>query len=661
MAPKSLSSYSIKSRVMCFSSFSLFFSFDPRIKVFGNGTLSVQTVTEKDEGDYLCVARNKMGDDYVLLKVSVMMKPAKIEYKQLANQKVSYGGDLKVDCIASGLPNPEIRWGLPDGTMVNSVMQSDDSGIRTRRYVVFNNGTLYFNEVGMKEEGDYTCYAENQIGKDEMKVHIKVVANSPAIKNKTYSIIKVPYGDSIALKCSAKGEPTPTITWFSPTNRIIPPASDKYQVHNDGTLLIQKAQRFDNGNYTCMARNTAGQDRKVVKVEVLVSAPTINGQSGVVSAVRETAVRDQRKLLDCKSEGTPIPRVMWVLPENVVLPAPYYGSRITVHRNGTLDIRSLRKTDSVQLICIARNEGGEARLVVHLDVMEIPEMLHLRSPKTENLLLTIGRPMAVTCSVEGTPTPEVKWILPSGSPLLSGTQFSRFFHAPDGTLHISNPSPSDAGVYRCVGRIPSGHVERTVTLELERKPEISTKYNTLVSIINGENLLLHCLSGGTPLPRLTWTLPSGLLLTRPQSMGRYAVLQNGTLMVQQASVYDRGTYTCKSANEHGASLMMVPVIVIAYPPRITSGPAPVTYARTGVAIQLNCQAIGIPKAEVVWELPDKMQLVAAHQPRVFGNKYLHPQGSLVIQNPSSRDTGFYKCTAKNVIGVDTKATYVHVF
>lgn len=61
-----------------------------------NGTLSVQAVTEKDAGDYLCIARNKVADDYRLLRVSVATKPAKIEPKQPINQVVSLGGSLKV-------------------------------------------------------------------------------------------------------------------------------------------------------------------------------------------------------------------------------------------------------------------------------------------------------------------------------------------------------------------------------------------------------------------------------------------------------------------------------------------------------------------------------------------------------------------------------------
>lgn len=102
--------------------------------MFPNGTIAVYPVTDRDGGDYLCVARNKMGDDYVLLRVDVLTRPAKIKQtQQQSSQEVAYGGDLKVDCVASGLPNPEISWALPDGTMVNPVKQWDAGGGRSRR------------------------------------------------------------------------------------------------------------------------------------------------------------------------------------------------------------------------------------------------------------------------------------------------------------------------------------------------------------------------------------------------------------------------------------------------------------------------------------------------------------------------------------------------
>ncbi|XP_052400699.1 matrix-remodeling-associated protein 5 [Carassius gibelio] len=637
------------------------YSYDQRIKVSANGTLSIVSVTEKDGGEYLCVVRNKVGDDFVPFKVIVQAKPAKIEQKTESDKKVRYGGNLKVDCVASGLPDPKIQWALPDGTMINNFMKTERNvGSRSRRYVVFDNGTLFFNEVGMREEGDYTCYAENQVGKDEMKVHVKVVADVPVIANKANDVLRVLYGESVSLQCSAKGEPTPLILWFSPANRAITSGSDKYFIHDNGTLVIQKVQRFDGGNYVCLARNSAGQDRKVTRVEILVSPPTINGLIGTTHSMRVSSVRDKRKLFDCETTGTPVPRVMWVLPENVVLPAPYYGSRMTVHRNGTLDIRSVRMTDAGQLICVARNEGGETRLVVQLDVTDILEKPRLKSPKMESLLLTVGRTINLNCSFDGSPTPQLTWILLNGSPLQSGGQFKKFLHKSDGTLVISNPALSEAGTYRCLGRNAAGMVERTVTLMPGQKPEINNMHNSPVSIMNGQSLHLHCLTN-TDSVRLAWTLPSGMVLNRPQRAGRYAVLSNGTLSIQQASVHDRGSYTCRASNEYGSSLLTVPVIIIAYPPRITSGPAPATYAKRGVAVQLNCGAMGIPKAEVAWETPDLTRLIVSPQPRLIGNKYLHPQGSLIIQNPTIKDTGLYRCTARNVVGVDTKSTYLYVY
>lgn len=53
---------------------------------------------------------------------------------------------------------------------MNSVLQGEERGGRARRLTVFDNGTLLVPAVGMGEEGEYTCYAENQGGQDTMKV-----------------------------------------------------------------------------------------------------------------------------------------------------------------------------------------------------------------------------------------------------------------------------------------------------------------------------------------------------------------------------------------------------------------------------------------------------------------------------------------------------------
>ncbi|KAK0153610.1 Matrix-remodeling-associated protein 5 [Merluccius polli] len=640
------------------------YSYDPRIKVFANGTLAVHSVTEKDAGDFLCLARNRAGDDFAQLRVNVLTRPAKIERKQLrSSQEVAYGGRLKVDCVASGLPDPAITWALPDGTMVHNADKLRPG--RTRRYVVFDNGTLLFTDVGLPEEGDYTCYAENQLGKDEMKVRVKVKVAAapdpppppPRIRfDGGPQVTAVPYGETASLHCGAEGE---VLSWISPTNRAIAPVPGKYRVLDNGTLVVHKVQRSDGGNYTCTTANGAGlQSRRVAALEVLLMAPSINGLQGVSAAVvAVAAAQGQRKLVDCVATGTPPPRVMWVFPGNMVVPVPYHSGRTTVHGNGTLELRAPRRGDSGQLTCIARNEGGEARLMISLTVGEAAE----RAPKTESVPLTVGTAMVLNCSLQGVSAAHLTWILPNGLPLPSGARLPKFAHRPDGSLVISNPSVAEAGAYRCQGRGAGGPAERTVAVTPGRRPEITHRYAAPVRVLNGESLWLHCPTSGEPL-RLTWTLPSGVVLARPQRAGRYAVLPNGTLAVRQASVYDRGSYVCRAANEYGgAAPSAVEVAVVAHAPRITDGPPPKTFARRGVALQLNCEATGVPRAEIAWETPDRMRLAVGTQPRLYGNKYIHPQGALVIQNPTARDAGLYRCTARNAVGVDSKATYLNVF
>ncbi|NXI64510.1 IGS10 protein, partial [Anseranas semipalmata] len=631
-----------------------------RIHVYPNGSLVIDAVTEKDAGDYLCVARNKIGDDLILMKVSITMKPAKIDQKQYFKKLVPYGKDFKVDCKASGSPAPEISWSLPDGTVINNAMLADDSGCRSRRYVLFDNGTLYLNRAGITEEGDYTCYAQNTLGRDEMKIHITVVMAAPQIKHSHKTYIKVKAGDTALLDCEVVGEPKPKIFWLLPSSDMISSSTDRYFLHVNGSLSVSQVKLLDAGEYMCVARNAGGDDTKLYKLDVDAKPPIINGLYMNKTIIKVTAVRHSKKQIDCRAEGTPPPQIMWIMPDNIFLTAPYYGSRIVVHKNGTLEIRNIRPSDTADFICVARNDWGESMLVVRLEVLEMLRRPMFKNPFNEKIIAKPGQTTVLNCSVDGNPPPEISWMLPNGTWFSKGIRTSQFLTGSNGTLTIYNPNGDKAGKYRCAAKNKVGYIERLIILEVGQKPSILVHPTGPVKGISGESLSLHCLSDGSPRPSTAWTLPGGYVLDRPQINRKYTLLENGTLVIREATVHDRGNYVCKAHNSAGESSITVPVIIVAYPPRITNRPPQTIRTTPGAAVQLSCMALGMPKPEITWELPDHSILSTGNQGRASRSKLLHPQGTLVIQDPQPSDSGTYKCTAKNHLGSDFTVTYIHV-
>ncbi|XP_068960856.1 immunoglobulin superfamily member 10 isoform X2 [Petaurus breviceps papuanus] len=630
-----------------------------RIHVYPNGSLLIGAVTEKDAGDYLCVARNKMGDDLILMKVSLRMKPAKIDHKQHFKKLVLHGKDFQVDCKASGSPVPEISWSLPDGTMINNVMQGDDGRRRARRYVLFDNGTLYFNKVGIAEEGDYTCYAQNTLGKDEMKVHLTVVTATPRIRQSHKTYIRVTAGETAVLVCEVIGEPKPQIFWLLPSNDIISSSTDRYLLYDNGSLSIGKVKLLDSGEYMCVARNPSGDDTRLYRLDVVSKLPLINGLYSNKTVIKTTAVQHSKKYLDCRAEGTPPPEIMWIMPDNIFLTAPYYGSRITVHKNGTLEIRNVRLSDTADFICIARNDGGESVLVVQLKVLEMLRRPTFRNPFNEKVVAQPGKPMALNCSVDGNPPPEIIWLLPNGTRFSGGSPNSRYQQGRNGSLIIIKPTRDDAGKYRCAARNKVGYIEKLIILEIGQKPVILTYVLGTITSITGESVSLHCMSDGSPKPNIIWTVPDGHVIDRPQINGKYTLHENGTLVISKATPHDRGNYACQAQNSIGEAAITIPVMIVAYPPRITNRPPRNIRTLTGAAIQLHCMALGIPKPEVTWEMPDRSVLSAASKVRSSRSE-LYPQGTLILQNPKTSDSGMYTCTAKNQLGSDYATTYVQV-
>ncbi|KAL1260185.1 hypothetical protein QQF64_008012 [Cirrhinus molitorella] len=615
-----------------------------RIKVLENGTLIIESVNEKDAGDFLCVARNKVGDDVQLLRVSVSMKPARIEPNVFSRKQVPYGNDLKVDCVAAGVPMPEISWGLPDGTLVNSALQADETeDDEFKRYTLFNNGTLYLNKVGSDEEGDYTCYAENKLGKDMMHVHISVVSAVPRIQHPSLSHAKVKPGGNVRFDCKAIGEPKPKVFWMLPSKDMIAASNERYLVHANGSLSIRNIKLADAGEYVCMARNAAGEENKVYKLDIDGNPPIINGFKQNRTVMKDIAVRYTRKLIDCKAEGNPAPKVTWIMPDNIFLTAPYYGSRINVHSNGTLEIRNVRPSDTAEFICMAQNDGGEAVMLVHLEVTDKLRRPIFNNPFNERVVTRVGKTVVLNCSANGQPMPEIIWTLPNRT-RLSGTpgfEGSRHHLGMDGTFVIYNSSIEDTGKYRCAAKNKVGYIEKLVVLEVIQKPYILTRPKGIIRGISGQSLFLHCLTDGIQ-PSISWTMPGGFVLARPQVSGRYHLMDNGTLVVHETIVQDHGNYVCRAKNDAGEAVLSVPVIIVAYPPRITSGPPTIVRGMAGVPVYLKCIANGIPTPEISWELPDRSILSTIGKEQPVGSELLHAQGTLIIRNPTRAHSGSVK-------------------
>ncbi|MED6284581.1 Leucine-rich repeat and immunoglobulin-like domain-containing nogo receptor-interacting protein 1-B, partial [Characodon lateralis] len=70
----------------------------------------------------------------------------------------------------------------------------------------------------------------------------------------------------------------------------------------------------------------------------------------------------------CKAEGDPAPVIMWLSPKKEYITTKTMGSRLSVSREGTLEVRYAQIQDNGTYLCIASNAAGNDTKAAHLFV-----------------------------------------------------------------------------------------------------------------------------------------------------------------------------------------------------------------------------------------------------------------------------------------------------
>lgn len=152
--------------------------------------------------------------------------------------------------------------------------------------------------------------------------------------------------------------------------------------------------------------------------------------------------------------------------------------------------------------------------------------------------------------------------------------------------------------------------------------------------------------------------PSGSTITIKRRMGKFEVLSNGTLSIQNANIKDRGQYLCLAENDHGSDKLLVTLSVVAYPSRILEPKMRDIKSHAGNTVEMKCNAEGRPTPMISWILANRTQV--RDQNTEKGRASVSAEGTLVIEQVSVYDRGHYKCIASNPAGADTATVRLQV-
>ncbi|XP_073703359.1 neural cell adhesion molecule 1 isoform X2 [Garra rufa] len=294
--------------------------------------LKLKNVQLDDSGIYTCMFENEHGSKKMNYQIYVYQTPefgtTRTYHEFLVNQTVT------IPCVVSGKPEVEIHWYRND-----RIVNDDGRG----HLKILSDKSLQILGIQPDDRGTYTCAAKIKGRPITKELQISVVVNEPPtvlIHQDRKSVFAGP-NTSVSIVCLVKGEPTPNISWITPSTFD----DSRYKYNSDKSeLTISAVTRSDFGEYICIATNKIGENSASFILDVSES-PTV-----VLDQTKLAVIPGGYGSVICNATGHPTPTIQWVRKTT--------KEKMTNVEETELILENVMPSDGGLYSCIASNTVG---------------------------------------------------------------------------------------------------------------------------------------------------------------------------------------------------------------------------------------------------------------------------------------------------------------